>query len=274
MNTMDEVLRDAQGGAGSGFQTVEAEQEIDLLELLFRLLEKIKWIVLATVVAALLTAVYSIYLITPVYESIAKLYVTNSKDSALNLADLQIGTYLTNDYQEVFKTWEVKESVIQNLNLPYTYEELDEMATISNPSNTRILFITVRSKSAEEAAQIANTTAEVLRVRIEETMDASRPTIVSSGPISDIPINRNITRNTLLGGLAGAFISIVIISLLFIMDDKVKSADDILRYSGMTTLAVVPLLSREGGQPSGHRPTQRPKKRTVREKGKGKEASA
>ena len=39
-----------------------------------------------------------------------RLYIMG-QDSSSILADLQIGSYLTKDYQEVFQTWEVHEMV-------------------------------------------------------------------------------------------------------------------------------------------------------------------
>ena len=56
--------------------------------------------------------------------------------------DLQIGAYLTSDYTEVFKTWEVHEMVIEDLQLPYSYEQMQSLITVSNPEDTRILNTT------------------------------------------------------------------------------------------------------------------------------------
>ena len=81
-------------------------------------------------------------------------------DSAINLSDLQIGSYLTSDYQEVFKTWEVHEQVLQNLGLDYEYEQLENMLSITNPADTRVLYITVNSDDPEEATAMANEYAD------------------------------------------------------------------------------------------------------------------
>lgn len=139
------------------------EMEIDLMELFYRLVEKAKSIVAAALAGMLIFALYSFILATPMYESTCKMYVMSASDSAINLSDLQIGSYLTSDYQEVFDTWEVQEQVLQNLNLDYDYEQLADMLEITNPSDTRILNITVTSKSAQEAAAIANEFAAVAR---------------------------------------------------------------------------------------------------------------
>lgn len=221
----------------------DREQEIDLIELFYRLLEKAKYIVLATLICALAAGIISVFLLTPIYESTAKIYVLNSNDSAVNLSDLQIGTYLTSDYQEVFKTWEVHERVLEKLGLEYSYKQLSEMLTITNPNNTRILYITVKSPDPQEAALIANAYADVVREYIAEKMATEKPNILSKALEPTLPVSPNKTRNVLLGAILGALLACAIITVQFILDDKIKSTDDIMKYAGMPTLAVVPILN-------------------------------
>ena len=79
--------------------------EIDLVALLYRLLEKAKFIAVAAILSAVLAGVVAVFFTTPMYTATSKLYVMNSSDSAINLSDFQIGTYLTADYTEVFKRY-------------------------------------------------------------------------------------------------------------------------------------------------------------------------
>ncbi len=64
------------------------DDEINLVELLYRLIEKWKIIALASLLGALIAAVYTFCFITPMYTATSKLYVVNTKDSAINLSDL------------------------------------------------------------------------------------------------------------------------------------------------------------------------------------------
>lgn len=231
----------------------EHEMEIDLLELFYRILENIKFIVLITVICTLLMGIYTFYFVTPQYEATAKIYVLNSSDSVVNLSDLQIGSYLTSDYQEVFKTWEVNERVISNLNLPYTYRQLQNMVSVTNPSNTRILYITAKSPNPTEAAQIANEFASVSREYISQTMATETPNILSDALKPTIPVSPNKTRNLVLGFLVGALLGIGIVVVRFMLDDKVKSSEDIMKYAGIPTLTVVPVLGGAQGQKRANR---------------------
>lgn len=218
------------------------EQEVDLVDLLFRLLENWKYIFLAALVGAIISGIYTLQFLTPIYEATSKLYVTNSGDSAINLADLQIGTYLASDYQEVFKTWEVHEMVITNLQLDYSYVQLQRMLTVTNPSDTRILYITVSSSIPQEAVDIANEYALVAKQYISKTMATDEPNVLSAALLPTTPVRPNKTMNILLGLLVGAFLAMGIIVVLFVADDKLKTSDDIRNYAGMPTLSIVPVM--------------------------------
>ena len=222
-------------------QMEEEGTEIDILELFYRLIERWKYIVAAACVGALIMIVYSFVLATPIYEATSKLYVMSASDSAINLSDLQIGSYLTSDYQEVFSTWEVQEMVLQHLGLDYTYPQLESMITISNPNNTRIHNITASNSNPQLAASLANEFASVASRYISETMKTDEPSLLSEALVPSKPVTPRKTLNTILGFLVGALLMIAIITVQFIMDDKVKTAEDIRRYADLPTLALVPI---------------------------------
>ncbi len=221
--------------------------EINLVELLFWLLEHLRFIILAILICGMLAFEYTEFSLKPVYESTAKLYVQNSNDSVVNLADLQVGTYLASDYQEVFKTWELHERVIANLDLDYSYAGMQSMLTVSNPNDTRILYIRIRSGDPEEAARIANEYAHVARDYIASVMVTEKPSILSDALPNYNPVEPSLTKNVMIGAMLGMLLAAGILALIFIFDDKIKSADDITKYTGMVVLSVIPLVSPAGG---------------------------
>ena len=217
------------------------EVEIDLMELLFCLFSHWKIIAAGTILCVLVSAVFTWFVITPKYEATAKLYVLNSNDM-LGLADLQIGSYLTADYQEVFKTWEVHDNVITNLNLPYTQEEMEKLLTIANPSGTRVLYITIRSSDPKEAQDIANEYAAVAQKYISTTLATDQPNNLSAALLPTESVTPKKALNLVLGFLVGAFLTIGFITIRFITDDKIKTVDDIQKHTNIPTLAMVPSL--------------------------------
>lgn len=228
------------------------ELEIDLVELAYKLLDSWKLILVMALIAAMLTGWYVLGIMTPLYQATSTIYVLNRSDSAINLSDLQIGSALTRDYIKVFSMWEVHEAVISNLNLDYSYQEIEDMLNITNDNDTRMLDITVTSPDPEEAAAISNEYARVVSDYIEQTMYTDKPSIMSMALVPANPVNARYAVKIVIGGLIGAMLACALVTVQFVADDRIKTVEDIRKYTGLTTLAVVPKEDRTAKGAAGY----------------------
>lgn len=242
----------------AGIQEPE-EAEIDLLELLGALIGKWRWIAAATLACALIMTIITCFFIAPKYQSTATIYLISRKDSEINMTDLQIGSALTNDCIEVFNMWELYEKVVSNLGLEYTYDQMHSMLKVTNTSGTRMLNIAVTSTSPKEAMDLANEYAKVASEYIAEKMAIEKPSILSTALLPTSPVSPNKIKNILLGAAVGFLASCGVIVLITLMDDTYKTTEDIRKYTGLVTLAEIPLEKGEEKQPHHH------KKRSLRE---------
>lgn len=222
-------------------EAADDELQIDLLELFYRLLERAKYIIGVSVLCAILAAAITLICIQPMYTATSKLYVMSASDTAINLADLQMGTYLASDYQEVFRNWHVHERVLQQLNLPYSYEKLTGMLEVTNPSDTRILYINIESPDPAEAKLIADTYAAVAKEFIATTMDTKEPSLFEEALLPTSPTSPRPVRNTALGFLLGFFASCALFTIRFILDDKIRTAADVEKYFDLPVLGMMPV---------------------------------
>lgn len=220
---------------------------IDLVELMYRLLDSWKMLVCLALVFAIAAGVYTSFFVTPLYQATSTIYVLSRRDSAINMADLQIGTALTSDYIKVFKMWEVHEEVISNLSLPYSYAQMRSMLSVVNESGTRMLDISFTSPSPIEAATIANEYAKVASQYIADTMATDKPNIMSIALVPANPVSPNKTKNILLGMILGLLLGAGIVTLRMVTNDTYKTAEDIRKYTGLVTLAVVPIENENDG---------------------------
>lgn len=238
-------------------QAVEQEtMEIDLVELMYRLLEKAKYIILAALVGAALMGAYTFGVVKPMYTATSKLYVVNSANSVIDLSALQIGTQLASDYKEVFSNWHVHERVLEKLDLSYSYNQLNKMVSVSNSESQRILHIQVTTSTPEEAKLMADTYALVAQEFIAETMSTQRPNIFEEALRPTAPSSPNKTRNIILGFLLGAIVAAGIVVVQFIVDDRVHSEEDIVKYLEIPVLGMMPSQRNEAknvkkGKPRG-----------------------
>lgn len=222
-------------------ETVEDdEEEIDLAGLFYRFLEKMHWIVLTALIGAAIAGVLVFKVITPVYEATSKLYIVGS-DTTISLSDLQIGSNLAADYSEVFKNWHVHELVDKRLNLDYSYTKLSEMLKVSNPQNTHVIYVSVKSPDPQEAKMIADTYAQVAREFIATKMDMREPNIFEEAKLPDKPVSPKKTRDIVIGFVIGALLAMAMITIKYLSDDRILSSEDIAKVGGLTTLGLVPL---------------------------------
>lgn len=221
------------------------EEGIDLLELFYLMVSKLKYILIVAVIGAIAGGYYSSTLSYTMSSATAKLYLVNGSDSLVNLSDLQLGMSLAPDYIEVFNTWEVSQMVLEDLDLQMSYGQLQSMLTVSNPEKTRLLYITVHNPDPQLAADIANSFARSAREFILKTMETSEPNIFSIALVPSVITYVNRTRYVIIGFMLGAILVMGLVFLYFMLDNRPKSPDDIARYAGIPTLAVIPSMRKK-----------------------------
>lgn len=228
---------------------VDSTQEytrIRFKELGFRLLSNWYVILGVALLASIAMGVFTFYFVTPVYKASTTFYVLDTKQgTAMTYSELQAGEALTEDYIKVFSMWEVHDQVRKELGLSYSYQQMGKMVSVSQAQGSRMLDITVSSPDAEEAAAMANKYAEVSTKFISEKMKTDKPCIVSTARIPTAPAGPNAVRNILLSFMVGIVLAASFVVLRVIFDDKIKTAEDIERYTGLPTLAVVPLQNKK-----------------------------
>ncbi|MDD2971676.1 MAG: Wzz/FepE/Etk N-terminal domain-containing protein [Lachnospiraceae bacterium] len=222
------------------------EIEIDLGEIFGLFLHRI-WIILAAgLFAATIGLVISRFLIAPVYESATKIYILNKQDSStVSYSDVQVGTQLTKDYAELVQSRFVLEEVIQELDLDLSYEELKDKLSVSTPTDTRILAITVEDHSPVAAMNMANAIRETASVHITNVMDIKAVNIVETANLPMKKAGPSVLKWTVIAGILGAFLVCVIVFVIYIMDDTIKSSEDVEKYLHLSTLALIPIVEDE-----------------------------
>ncbi|MCD8016123.1 MAG: Wzz/FepE/Etk N-terminal domain-containing protein [Lachnospiraceae bacterium] len=219
------------------------EVEIDLLQLVNFYLSKLVFIIVSFLVGALVAGMITKFLITPKYTASAKVYmVSSSSGSAVDLSALNLGTALSSDYEVLMTVRPILNQVIVDLDLDYDYLELGEMVTISSISDTRIIEVSVESTNPQEAADIANSLSDISVEWLPEIMGSTDtpPNVAEYALAPEEPSSPSLVRNTAIGALLLALLCIAILTVQFLMDDTLKTAEDVEHEFGVMPLAIVP----------------------------------
>ena len=229
------------------------EIEIDLLQLWNAVRHRIWLVLLAGFIVADIAFAITKFLITPMYSSSATMLVVTKETTLSSLADLQLGSQLTNDYEIMITSRPVLQEAIEELGLEISYKRLRNMITISNPNDSRMLIISTLQADPELAKNVVDTVAEISSEYIAEKMEVTAPKIIEEG---EVPINQSspsLLRNTAIGGMLGILAAVFLICVAVILNDSIQTEDDIERYLQLPVLAVVPDKSGSSRKSAGRK---------------------
>lgn len=229
-----------------GAQTILAQTdqdglEIDLLDLAYLMLDKLHSIILCFLIGAVLLNAYAYFCVNPTYTSVSKIYVVSSSDdSVIDLTDLNMGTSLTKDYEELILSYPLLNQVIKQLDLNMKYTELANLITLTNPSNTRILRISVETQDPYLSRDIANKVAEISTEYLPETMGTIAPNIAQKAQLAEHKTGPSYLKYTMIGAILGTLLCCAFIIFEYLMDDTIHSSEDMEKYFGLVPLTAIP----------------------------------
>lgn len=215
--------------------------EIDLAELIFELWIN-KWqILMAMIFTGILAYFVSSCLMTPKYTSVTSLYVLAQQDNeALTTADLSVGTQLTNDYAVLVKSRPVLDQVITDLDLTMSPDQLEKLISVENKSNTRIIKISVTYEDPLQARLIADRLRVAVGEQIVSVMNIDAVNTVEEASLPKKPSSPRVFRNTLIGIIAGMVLAAAFFVIRSVMDDTVKTSEDVEKALGLPLLGSIP----------------------------------
>ncbi|WP_347229531.1 capsular polysaccharide biosynthesis protein [Streptococcus thermophilus] len=216
--------------------------EIDVLALLHKLWTKKLLILFTAFYFAVFSFLGTYFFIQPTYTSTTRIYVVNQATDNKNLSaqDLQAGTYLANDYKEIITSNDVLSEVIKDEKLNLSETELSKMVSVNIPTDTRLISISVKAKTGQDAQVLANKVREVASKKIKNVTKVDDITTLGEAKLPSSPSSPNIKRNVLLGAILGGFVAIVAVLVREVLDDRIRRPEDVEDVLGMTLLGIIP----------------------------------
>lgn len=216
--------------------------EIDVLALLHKLWTKKLLILFTAFYFAAFSFLGTYFFIQPTYTSTTRIYVVNQATDNKNLSaqDLQAGTYLVNDYKEIITSNDVLSEVIKDEKLNLSEVELSKMVSVNIPTDTRLISISVKAKTGQDAQVLANKVREVASKKIKTVTKVEDVTTLEEAKLPSSPSSPNIKRNVLLGAILGGSVAIVAVLVREVLDDRIRRPEDVEDVLEMTLLGIVP----------------------------------
>lgn len=237
--------------------------KIDLIKIGEGMLRRLWVIILAMLLCGALLFSYATFLVTPLYEAKALMYVNNNSISvgatsfSITSSEISAAKSLVDTYMVILKTRLTLNEVIERGELDMSYNELYGMISAESVNETEVFAVTVTSDDPQEAEHIANMIAQVLPDKIASVVEGSSVRIVDYAVVPSGKVSPSIRKYTVVGLLLGLLISGGVIALIEIMDDQIHSESYLLEnFENIPLLSAIPDMlgehSKKGYYYRGH----------------------
>jgi capsular polysaccharide biosynthesis protein len=225
---------------------------VNVGELILVLLRRWWLIALCGIITASAFWISTKLFVTPEYQSVTKIFVLSQQEgNYLTTTDIQLSSYLTKDYAELIKSRTVAQEVIERLDLKMTPEGLMSLVSVQTKADTRIVTINVRNADPKLAQELANVIREVSAKQIVDVMGVEAVNMVDEANLPTAPFSPNVRNNALMGAAWGCLLAIALILLRYLLDDTIKSEEDVERYLELNVLAAIPVIEQPAAKKGG-----------------------
>ena len=219
-------------------------EEISLREIFFILKKHIKLIVLLLVLAVAISSVVTFFILDKEYSAFTTLMVGKPRDyineNKIEYNELLLNQKLVSTYGELIKTRVVSEKVISNLGLSLSYNTFRSKVNVSLVKDTEIIGITVTDTDPLLAAEIANETAAVFMDTVQEIMKVENVQVIDEAEPSEYPVSPRPMLNIAIAAILGLMLGIFLAFLLEMLDNTIKTPEDVEKYLGLTVIGSIP----------------------------------
>lgn len=222
------------------------KDEINLVKIL-EIILKLWWFVLIfAIVVGVIAFSISSFLMTPLYTSTAKVYVSGSQTNAgagTNYSELTTNTRLVSTYIEILCSDTYLNQVAgQSEEYKISGSSIKSKITMNSANETEILEIKYADISPERARDILQLVLNNAQAEITRIMPGCIVSIVDNASLPTTTSSPNVKQNTFIGIFAGIIIGIAIIFIKELLDTRIKDEDDLKSKYNIPVLGIIPNL--------------------------------
>ncbi len=221
---------------------------MELVEYLDIIKKRWTLLVAITLIATLVSGIVSYFIIKPTYKSdisviIQKQDNASAANSAMSYNDVMMYQKLVKTYSELAKSRTVAEHAISALGIEMSADALRGMISVAPKGDTEFLTITVKSKNAKQAMELANQIAKSLK---QVSLNIKKVDNVQILDPAQLPENQDSPKpmlNMAIAFFLGLMLSAGVIFLLEYIDNTVKVPEDIEKMLDVPVIGIIPLVT-------------------------------
>lgn len=220
-------------------QEIQNEEiEINLAELFQVLKEHLHIIIISTLICAILVGAFTIFFVSKNMNQ-RLVFSQNQKLTKESLTIHKL-TQIIRWLKLYSFTWRnnIQSKVAKELNVDTNV--VSSALSISNETDTQIISISATTTDPQLSKKIVDTTVDVFTNEVKETLNINNITTVDDAKLQTSPVSPSVPKNIVIGGLVGAILSIGIIFIRFMLDNRLHTKEDVEKYLEIPNLGVIP----------------------------------
>ena len=218
--------------------------EIDLQKLFMRWLANWWIIVLCGLIFAFAGLVYTKQFVTPMYRASITVYVNNvragNQVESISSSSISTSKQLVKTYIKIISSNSVLSKVAEEASCDLETWEIRNMMSATQEDETELFKVHFLHPDPEMAAKLANAVAKVIPSELGEIVEGSSTKIIDYAKIPTSRYTPSYSKNTILSGMVGCFLAVAYITIRFLLDVRIKEAEDLTQVYEYPILGQIP----------------------------------
>ena len=219
------------------------EQVINISEIIDAVKKRWKIIALTTVVATLISGIFSFFIISPTYEASTKVFIGKEESSVenYNYNDITMYQKLLKTYSELIKTKDLINRAITNSEYELKVEEVFKDVSVTTVADTQMLKIAYRSTSPKIAKNMLENITNEFIATAQELVPNGNVRVLETVELPEEPVAPNKKMNIAIAFILGIMVGFGIVFLLESLDNTYKNKEQLEKDLDIPVLGVIPM---------------------------------
>ena len=219
------------------------EQVISISEIINAVKKRWKIIALTTVLATVVSGIFSFFIISPTYEASTKVFIGKEESSMenYNYNDITMYQKLLKTYSELIKTKDLINRAITNSEYELKVEEVFKDVSVTTVADTQMLKIAYRSTSPKIAKNMLENITNEFIATAQELVPNGNVRVLETVEWPEEPVAPNNKRNIAIAFILGIMVGFGIVFLLESLDNTYKNKEQLEKDLDIPVLGVIPM---------------------------------
>lgn len=201
-------------------------------------------IVSITLIATIISAVLSFFVIKPQYEASTKVFIgkDDSDTQGYNQNDVIMYQKLMKTYSETIKTRDLVSKALNKTSYDLDVENVLKSLTVVSVADTQILQIKYKSNNPEEAKDVIKEVSNEFIRTSKDLVPNGNIRVIEEVQLPEKPVSPNKKMNIAIAFLLGLMASVGLAFLLEFLDNTFKTKEQLERELEVPVIGLIPTV--------------------------------